>query len=193
MQREINSAYPASGVVQVIKNTGDATIWGAEVDALFYLTDSLRLTAAVGYTNAGYDEVRFDLNGDGMVDEQDEDLDLPRAPEWTYSVGFDHTTSLGYAGELVSRISYSYRDESAYTDSNLGYINEQRVLDAGMDYYADSGMWNVGIYAKNLLDEVLHGGDTQLPAMLGPAPLGGTFSPLGKGRVYGVELTVNFE
>jgi len=35
---------------------------------------------------------------------------------------------------------------------------------------------------------VKHGGDTQLPALLGPVPLGGTFSPLSKGRIVGIEL-----
>ena len=80
-----------------------------------------------------------------------------------------------------------------YTDNNLGYIDEQRIVDAGFDFYSNDGKWVVGLYGKNLLNEVKHGGDTQLPAMLGPLPLGGTFSPLAKGRVYGIELTVNFE
>ncbi len=47
------------------------------------------------------------------------------------------------------------------------------------------------LYGRNLLDEVNHGGDTQLPAVLGPLPAGGTFSPLGKGRVMGIEVTFN--
>jgi iron complex outermembrane receptor protein len=51
----------------------------------------------------------------------------------------------------------------------------------------------IGIYGKNMLNEVKHGGDTQLPSVLGPVQLGGTFSPLAKGRVFGVEFTINFE
>jgi iron complex outermembrane receptor protein len=50
----------------------------------------------------------------------------------------------------------------------------------------------VSLYGKNLLNDVKHGGDTQLPATLGPPaiafPLGGTFSPLSKGRIVGIEL-----
>jgi iron complex outermembrane receptor protein len=193
MQREVNNADPVSGVVQVIKNTADATLYGIELDTSYSITDSLRVLAAFGYTNSSYDKVTLDLNGDGLVNQADEDLDIPRAPELTYSLGLSHTTEFADAGELVSRLSYAYRDESAYTDSNLGYLTEQEMVDAGMDFYADSGGWSVGIYAKNLLDEVKHGGDTQLPATLGGVPLGGTFSPLAKGRVFGIELTVNFE
>jgi len=93
---------------------------------------------------------------------------------------------------MTSRVSYSYRDESAVTDNNLGIISEQEILDAGLDFYDNSGHWVFSIYGKNLLDEVKHGGDTQLPALLGPVPLGGTFSPLAKGRVLGVEVTYSF-
>ena len=49
------------------------------------------------------------------------------------------------------------------------------------------------MYGNNLLDEVKHGGDTQLPGTLvRNSPLGGTFSPLAKGRHYGVEVTRDF-
>ena len=193
MQREVNLADPAAGVVQVIKNTADATIYGAEFDLMYMLTDALRSNVSMGYTNASYDSVQFDLNSDGVVNDKDKDLELPRAPKLTYSVALNHTTEIASWGEMVSRISYSYRDDSMYTDNNQGFIDEQRIVDAGFDFYSDDGKWVIGLYAKNLLNEVKHGGDTQLPAMLGPLPLGGTFSPLAKGRVYGIELTVNFE
>lgn len=193
MQRELNRSDPLSGVVQVIKNTADANIYGIEIDGTYSITDSVRFIGAIGYTKAEYDEVRFDLNSDGMIDQADKDLDIPRAPEWTYSFGLNHTLEISDVGEMVSRASYAYRDESAYTDNNLGFFDDQKIVDAGIDLYADSGKWSVGLYVKNLLDEVTHGGDTQLPAVLGPVPLGGTFSPLGKGRRFGIELTVHFE
>ena len=192
MQREVNLSDPIAGVVQVIKNTADATIAGFEFDAMYRITDDLRFTTSMGYVNATYDKVTFDLNSDGVVNAADKDLDLPRAPELTYALGLNHTAQISTWGEIVSRITYAYRDESAYTDNNLGFINEQRILDAGADFYSNDGRYVIGVYAKNLLDEVKHGGDTQLPSVLGPLPLGGTFSPLAKGMVYGVELTVNF-
>lgn len=192
MQREVNLSDPVAGVVQVIKNTADATIAGFEFDLSYKLTDDLRLLASMGYTDASYDTVTFDLNSDGVLNAADKDLDLPRAPKITYSFGLNHTKQIGEWGEMVSRATYAYRDESAYTDNNFGFITEQKIFDAGIDFYSDDGKYVIGLYGKNLLNEVKHGGDTQLPAMLGPLPLGGTFSPLAKGRVYGVELTVNF-
>lgn len=192
MQREINLADPISGVVQVIRNTADATISGIEVDALLPLTDNLLLNASIGYIDPEYDSVRFDLNGDGALNGGDLSLDLPRAADLTYAIGLTLDTSVGNWGTATSRLSYSFRDESAYTDNNLGFINEQGILDAGVDFRSNDGKWEFGIFGKNLSDEVKHGGDTQLPSLLGPIPLGGTFSPLAKGRIYGVEVTYNF-
>jgi iron complex outermembrane receptor protein len=192
MQRELNLPSEGAGVVQLIRNTADATITGLEVDGAFSLTDNFVLLASLGIIDPSYDTVKEDLNGDGVVDDADKALDLPRAADLTWSIGFTHDLNIGNRGYLASRINYAYRDKSAYTDSNLGFINEQSILDAGLDFYSNSERWVFSLYGRNLLDEVKHGGDTQLPSALGPIPLGGTFSPLVKGRVYGAEVTYNF-
>ncbi len=192
MQREVNLADPVSGVVQIIKNTADAEILGIELDGTFSITDNFLLLASVGWLDPEYTDVFFDLNGDGVVDEADKDLDLPRAAEWTYSLGFSADFEIGNWGYATFRGNYAYRDESAYTDNNLGFITEQKILDAGLDFYSNNGRWVFSLYGKNLTDEVKHGGDTQLPADLGGFPVGGTFSPLAKGRHYGAEVTINF-
>jgi iron complex outermembrane receptor protein len=189
MQRELNLPNEGAGVVQLIRNTADATITGLEVDGAFSLTDNVLLLASLGVIDSDYDEVREDLNGDGVIDGLDKALDLPRAADLTWSIGFTHDLDIGQWGYLSSRINYAYRDESAYTDSNLGFITEQEILDAGLDFYSNDGRWVFSLYGRNLLDEVKHGGDTQLPDVIGPVPTGGTFSPLARGRVFGVEVT----
>jgi len=191
MQRELNLPGPI-GVIQLIRNTAEATITGLEVDGAFSLTDTFVLLASVGVIDASYDEVNLDLNQDNVVDSADKALDVPRAAELTYSVGFTHDLDIGDWGFMASRISYAYRDESAYTDNNLGFITEQGILDAGLDFYSNDDRWVFSLYGRNLLDEVKHGGDTQLPDFIDVVPTGGTFSPLSKGRVYGVEVTYSF-
>lgn len=191
MQRELNEISPITGTVQYIKNTADAKILGIELDTTYALTDQLILLASVGWIDPEYTDVKEDLNGDGNIDGLDKNLDIPRAAELTYSIGLTHEMEIGEWGSLSSRINYAYRDESAYTDNNLGFIDKQKILDAGLDFYSHDGHWVIGLYGKNLLDEVKHGGDTQL-GDIGPLPLNGTFSPLSKGITYGVEVTYNY-
>ena len=191
-QREVNLPSETAGVVQLIRNTADTTIAGVEVDATISLTDNLLLLASLGYIDASYDEVRFDLNGDGVVDGKDEDLDLPLAPELTWSVGLTHDLDIGSWGYLTSRINYAYRDEFAYTDNNLGYVDEVDILDAGLDFHSNDGRWVFSLYGKNLLDEISFGNDTQLPETLAGVPTGGTFAPVMPGIRYGAEVTYNF-
>jgi iron complex outermembrane receptor protein len=193
MQREINFPDPALGIVQLIDNTADVETYGFELDGLFAIAENLFLTGSVGYVNPEYTKVKADLNRDGDLDVKDLDLELPRAAKWTYSVGLTHDTGAASWGRMTSRISYAYRDKSYFTDDNRGYILEQNILDAGIDIIPANGRFSIGLYGKNLLDEVKHGGDSQLPITLGApplsAPLGGTFSPLAKGRIFGVQLT----
>ncbi|TDG12149.1 TonB-dependent receptor [Seongchinamella unica] len=191
-QREVNLPSESSGVLQLIKNTADTTIWGVEVDGTFSLTENLILLASIGYTDASYDKVRFDLNGDGVVDGGDKALELPRAPELTWSLGLSHDLTIGDWGYLTSRATWSYRDEYAYTDNNLGYAEDIDMVDAGLDLYSNDGHWVFSLYGRNLLDEASFGGITPLPADLGGVPLGGSFSPLNPGRRYGLEVTYNF-
>jgi iron complex outermembrane receptor protein len=200
MQREVNVPGPL-GVAQFIRNTSDATLQGFEAEGLFTLTDTLLVSAFAGYTDDSYDTVRFDLNSDGVVDDLDRELQIPRVAPWSYGVGVIHDLPLG-TGTLTSRIDFSHRDEAPYTDNNVGILNEADMLDASFGFSPDAAPWVISIYGKNLLSEVTHGGDTQLPptpaAIPGfpfAGPFGGpgaSFSPLNKGTVIGVEAQVRY-
>ena len=193
IQREINYADPNLGIVQLINNTADVETYGFELDGLFAITENLLLSGSVGYINPEYTKVKHDLNRDDTLDVEDLDLELPRAAKWTYSVGLTHDTGALSWGRMTSRVSYAYRDKAYFTDDNKGYIPEQNILDAGIDIIPANGRFSIGLYGKNLLNEVKYGGDSQLPNPFGlpplVAPLGGTFSPLAKGRILGVQLT----
>jgi iron complex outermembrane receptor protein len=192
MQREVNQSDPFAGVVQVIKNTADADIWGFELEGTFALGNNTVLLASLGWIDPSYKTVRFDLNADGLIDEKDKALELPRAAEWTYSVGVNHDWIFSSGSALSVRVNYAYRDSSFYTDNNLGYLLAQNILDAGIDYRTSDGRWVFSAYGRNLLNDVNHGGDTQLPVLLGPVPTGGTFSPLLKGRIVGLQVSFDY-
>jgi iron complex outermembrane receptor protein len=192
MQRDVNLPSELSGVLQLIQNTADIRITGAEVDGTFALTDNFTLQGSVGLLDAQYESVRFDLNGDGVVDDGDRNLDFVRAPELTWSLSGIYDVDLGGNGYISSRLSFAYRDETAYTDNNRGFILDQEVLDLSIDYHTPDGHWILSLYGRNLLDAVRHGGDTPLPVSLGSTPLGGTFAPLNTPATYGMEVSYDF-
>lgn len=190
-QREINNSDPVAGVVQVIRNTADAEILGLEFDAQVVIGDNLVLRGSLGYLDGDYEAVFSDLTGDGVINNADLSLGIPRLADLTYNLGVIYEADLGRLGSGNFTFNYSHRDESPYTDNNLGFLNENDRFDASFTVTRDSGL-SISLYGKNLSNEVAHGNDTQLPSLLGPVPVGGTFAPLTKGRVIGVEIQAEF-
>ena len=187
MQREVNTPGLA-GVVQVIRNTAEATIRGFEVETLFSASQNLTVNFFVGYTAGEYDKVRFDLNGDGMIDGRDEDLDIPRLSPWTYGAGFVYTRQILRFGIASARLNFSHRDDAAATDNNIGQLREVDRLDFGVSLVSFARQWTGRIYGKNMLDEVAVGGDSITPFGV---PFG-TFSPLSTGRIVGLEMQFDY-
>ncbi len=107
---------------------------------------------------------------------------------FTYGAGFVYSRDMGELGVANVRFNYNHRDGAAYTDNNLGFLNDIDSIDAGISLVTFDDRVTMSLYGKNLLNEVQFGGDTQLPASLG----GGTFSPLAKGRIVGIELGFDF-
>ncbi|MDY7097647.1 MAG: TonB-dependent receptor plug domain-containing protein [Pseudomonadota bacterium] len=201
MQREVNQSDPVSGVAQSIFNTADATIIGFEAETRVRVTDSLILTGNVGIINDEYDEILFDISGDGVINDTDLDLRLPRVPELTFGAGLIHELFIG-DNEILTRINYQYRDEFAYTDDNRGFIQSISNLEANITWVTPLDGFSLSVYGRNLFDEVQAGGDTQIPfggplsngvnAPFDRAPAAGTFSPLARGRTIGVEAVIEF-
>ncbi|MFN7054881.1 TonB-dependent receptor [Hyphomonas sp.] len=210
MQRELNLSSPTSGVAQTIVNTADADILGFEVEGRYALTDNFLVTANVGLIDAEYTKVIFDISGNGSIGPEDLALALPRVPQATYGFGFIHDLDLKDWGSLVTRANYQHRDKFAYTDNNWGWINPADMLDANLTWNTPVRGLSVSLFGKNLLDEVVAGGDTQVPfggalagavpggqnlsngvnAPFDPRPAAGTFQPLQPGRTIGIELSI---
>jgi iron complex outermembrane recepter protein len=201
MQREVNLADPGAGVVQNILNTADATITGFEAEARMRVSQSLAFTANIGIIEAEYDRVLFDISGDGLINDTDLALSLPRVPPITVGAGLIHELELGNS-TVLTRVNYQYRDEAAYTDDNLGWLNSLSNLEANITWETPVDGLSLSLYGRNLLDEVQEGGDTQVPfggpnstgvrRAFAPNPTVGTFSPLMRGRNVGIEAMFEF-
>jgi iron complex outermembrane receptor protein len=196
LQRELNVADPVVGVQQLIRNTADARITGADLEFSWAMTDAWFLQASVGYVDGSYTEVRADLNGDGAIDDKDKALELPRLAPWSYGAELIYTRDFNW-GSFTAQGGGYHRDRSAYTDSNLGWLRASDMFSASVGAVFLDNRLRVSIFGRNLQNESTIGGDTQLPANFPGSPVfpvapfrgtGATFSPLNKGRTYGIEL-----
>ena len=157
MQRDVVIPGGPSGTVQDIANTANAEIFGVELDGSFVLADRLVLHGSLGFLDARYTDIWYDITGDKIADSQDKNLDLIRAPVWTYSLGLRHSVPIGSRLRLDSRVQYAYRDREYSQDNNALYNRQLKKVDIGLDLHLDNSQWVVGLYGKNLLDEVGHG------------------------------------
>jgi iron complex outermembrane receptor protein len=182
MQRDVNMTDPLVGVVQVTRNTANATIKGVEFEATTAVTDELALFGNAGYTEGQYDRVFFDLDGGG-IGASDLGLSIPRLTKWSYEIGATYTREFGDGFKSQLRVDYGYRSRAASTDSNTAFLAPLSNLSAGASVTLPDRHWTLSVYGRNLLDRVSDGVVTPLPASLG----GGAFRTLNEGRVIGAE------
>ena len=191
LQREILSPSVQYGTVQVIQNVGNARIKGIEADLTVVPASGLVLNASIGYLHARYVKLgidpftgkSFDLNGNGNLAD-DINLRLTRAAPWSYNVNASYTRSLTTDLELSGRVQFSYRDRTAFTDANTGFLNEVNRLDANLTATIKPRQIDISIYGKNLLNRLFDNTHGSLPAAFG----GGGLQGLQKGRVIGGSL-----
>ena len=85
-----------------------------------------------------------------------------------------------------ARVGANHRDAAFYNDQNTGLLRAATMVDASLAS-THGRVKTVGLTATNLLNEATFGTEAPLPFFAGS-----TFSPLNKGRVYGVEVGFRF-
>ncbi|MFC4311997.1 TonB-dependent receptor [Steroidobacter flavus] len=186
LQRETSYSLP-TGQVTIIGNAADARIQGIEAEITYSAGRGLVLKGSVGKTDADYVTVFADLNRDGVVDQHDKALKLPRQAPLTYSIGAYFDRELN-AGSLGLQVSLDHRDASFFNDANTGPLPAVDNLYASVSF-APARMESVKftVYGKNLLDEFNTGNNSPLAF-----PSGGNVNFPVKGRVVGGDVTVKF-
>jgi iron complex outermembrane recepter protein len=188
LQRDVLFSDPLSGAVAVTRNTADAVIQGAELEVKFVPVYNLELSANAGYTDGTYSNVKFDLNADGVVNQGDESLDIPRLAPWSYGVGIAYTLDLDRGDELDVFVNFSHRDRVAFSDSNSKFLTQVNDLSAGVTYTFPKERVSVSIYGKNLTNKVTDSNLIPLPESVG----GGEFRIVNEGRSVGAEMKFEF-
>ncbi|MEM6556502.1 MAG: TonB-dependent receptor [Pseudomonadota bacterium] len=135
-------------------NAGELEIYGAELEFQALIGEGLTLDAQIGYLDAEYGEF-LDQNaptGDRA------DTDEPAfAPDWTARFGTTYDFDLADSGTLTFGADANYRGEHALAvDQQVPEVFQDAywLANARIVWSDPSDSWTVGLYGKNLTDEV---------------------------------------
>ena len=139
-----------------IRNAAETTNQGIEFEGVWMPTDSLDIRVTYGYLDAEFDS--YDFNGTDIASQ----AQVIYAPEHTFSVMADHTSSI-FGGTLVLSGTWSYRSdiwgatEYAYYNYDTGpeiKIDSHDQLDLSATYLRDlpQGALKVMVYGTDVLD-----------------------------------------
>jgi len=169
----------------VLRNAGEATVRGIEVEALARPTDNLELTLGYGYLDFEYEE--FVIGGVDISDT----AEAPFAPENTLQASAVYTWPLGSNGALQARMDLSYTDEYHFNPTLFLHdaAEERTLLNARLSWKEiplPQGSLELSAWVQNLTDEEYREFGTDFGA------LGFSTNSFGDPRTWGVDLRYEF-
>ena len=157
----------------VVRNAGEATLYGFELEGDFRATANDRITASVGYLHSNYDDFQIPYGLNFLVpcrffpDCQTNAAsptgfslvytgrDLPFSPKWSISGGYERTFRLTGDRAIVAAVQSSF--SSPYflgyetTDpESLRRQDSYTRTNASLTYYGPDRRYSVGAWVRNI-------------------------------------------
>jgi iron complex outermembrane receptor protein len=172
----------AQGQETVTLNASEATMGGVELEVKALITDGWTVGVNYGYLDAEYDDFEITTVDGSTADLSN--LDLRRAPEYTYAINSVYSLDIG-PGVASLQATYRYKDDFETTFSNepYGHVDGHGLLDAAASYAWEG--WTFRVFGRNLTDE---------DAIGSALPVAGLFSfaAYRDPRIWGVQLSYEF-
>lgn len=175
---QLTSIDPAL-VAYFIKNAGKSTTKGAEANALWQATPEFSVNGGVAYNRGKFTDfhnaqcyslinpgtpamvippcMAITINGRTTVTYDRTGQDLPRAPRWTLSGGFNYERPIGNG--LKAAIGGDAVRTSSYLTSETGDPNTRMPshwrLNAHASIAAQDDKWELAFYGRNLTNECI--------------------------------------
>ena len=133
-------------------NAGKADIWGAELESVAQLSDSMSANFSLGYINADY--VEWMVNGTDVSD----DRVFQNTPEWTASLSLRNEWDMSLfskSGTLVWTGSIAYQDDVYQFEIPDPLLDQKAysLVDSSLIWTEGSGKYEIGLHGKNLTDK----------------------------------------
>ena len=175
------------GVLAAVTNAAEATISGAELEAIAHFSPDFRVEVSGGYLDAQFDQfVTADSARPSLGTLDLAGNRLPMAPEFTGRAAAFYEIPIGAPGTLTSSAEYTWKSRLYYNEFNLPIASQDSVgrINLSLVYDNPDGTWSVGAYARNVTDETVRSNVTVVSALLGSLAIG-TLEP---GREIGLSF-----
>lgn len=189
LQRDVLRQDPLFGTITLSSNAADVTIRGVEGELTASVVRGLDVGLNFGYLESKFDQVKFDLTGNGSIGPEDYALELPYLLPWTFGANVRYEWSTPVA-DFAASTNFNWRDQGFSNDANTGVLPVVRALAANLSI--SPAMWRgvtFALYGKNLLDQPTWGfSNPSTFANTGPV----TLTPMNEGRVVGLEIRYEY-
>jgi iron complex outermembrane recepter protein len=150
---------PISGVFlgDMGSGTGDATVYGLDLDTDFLLTQDDQINLSASYMHSEISKLTIIYTW-SPPSTQDTKAPLNNSPTWTVTGSYKHHFYLANGGTFTPSFDFRYRTE--YYCSFQDYIQDPTdrtnwepshiMTDAAMNYTAPSSKWSINAYVKNI-------------------------------------------
>jgi iron complex outermembrane receptor protein len=165
------------GVAPVVRNAGEATIDGFELEGAISPIAGLDINLGVGYTNFEYDSLGAALNASqaalapGALGRVDLDDQQAYTPEWSGNLGVAYRIATGI-GFFTPRVDGSYRSKTYFDAANTEQIAQEgyEIYNASLRYTDNAERFNITAGLTNFTDEEYRvSGNSSLTAASGYA------------------------
>jgi len=184
-----------------VRNAGEATSQGIELDGQALLTEALSLQFAFAYLKSEYDKfpgaachagLAAAWPGPGPCVADLAGGNTQFAPEFSGVVALNYTTSVSDSLDLSFGVDVQYQDEYFVTGDSDPFLAQDAHAKVNARIELAAGdTWSIAVLGKNLTDEIVANGPDDIP--LGSLGFAGSyFYFLDPPRSYELHARYNF-
>lgn len=164
---------------QVLRNVGDATSTGVELEATIYPVDGLQLTAGGSYGRSEFDSFVDPYSGVSYSDNR-----VPYAPDMTANLAARYVLPQSVVpADIAVTGAANYVSRTYFNEANTLSQPAVTTFDAGLELAFEQGP-NLRFFVDNITDEVYRTSSFDYA--------GNTISTVDGGRLFGVSFDMTF-
>jgi iron complex outermembrane receptor protein len=188
--------------------TGDAVVYGFDIQTSTIITDKDKLDFSISYIKKYFEDLVFDfpdmVNWFGIDDLDYSDKDMPQAPNWRLSASYNRNFTFQNGGVITARLEANYTTETclnwmakslnmnidtatgtytAYVSdtSNTRWQEAYHIENFALTYMNPDGKWTLSAYVNNLTNYAVKRFLDGMGNMM-----------VGNPRTYGAVLSVRY-